>query len=116
MATETTRILIVEDNPLIAAMMEAMIGDMGYGVVGPMLNLQDGLDHARGDALDFALLDFDLGQGTDATPIAEALSARGVPFAFITAADQRKIRARFAQAPIFAKPVSESELGRILPA
>lgn len=115
MAHSLTRILIVEDNALLALEMEALVEDLGYWVIGPIQNLQDGLDHARADDFEFALLDFDLGHGTDATPIAEALSARGIPFAFTTGSDPGIIRKAFGVATIIAKPVSEGQLMAVLP-
>ena len=115
MATSTTRILIVEDDPLTALLMEAMVEDMGYWVIGPMRNLRDGLDHAKYDVLDFALLDFNLGAGTDSIPIAEALSARGIPFAFSTGTAPETVHAAFADAAILRKPVQPSDLERVLP-
>lgn len=115
MPTSVTRILIVEDNPLTAAIMSIMVGDLGYLVIGPTLNLNDGLDHANEDEIDFALLDFDLGNGTDATPIAETLLARHVPFAFTTASDADMLRRLFGQVQVVGKPIREADLRQLLP-
>jgi len=62
-----------------------------------------------------SLLDFDLGHGTDATPIAEALSARGIPFAFTTGTDAAIIHKASGVATIIPKPVSEGQLMAVLP-
>ena len=110
-----TNILIIEDNVLVGLMLQDIVEDLGYRVVGPYLNLHDGLDHASRDDLDFALLDFDLGDGTDAIPIAEALTRRGIPFAFTSGTSPRVIRDFLPGAMIIGKPVTETELLRILP-
>ena len=113
MGRADTYVLIVEDNPLTAAEMENIVQDLGYGVVGPMLNLQDALDAAKIEDLHFALLDFDLGNGTDATPIAEALTTRGVRFAFVTGTNPTVIHALFKSALVIPKPARSSDLASL---
>lgn len=113
--TSPTKILIIEDDVLIRLMLEDIIEELGHRVVGRYLNLQDGLDHASSDDLDFALLDFDLGDGTDAIPIAEALTRRGIPFAFTSETSPQVIRDFLPGAMIIGKPVTQTELMRILP-
>lgn len=115
MVRADTNVLIVEDNPFIAETMGDMVHKLGYAVVGPMLNLNDALDRVKLPNLHFALLDFDLGHGTDATPIAEALTARGVPFVFTTGTNPRVIHALFKLAKVIAKPVGSSDLAGVLP-
>jgi CheY-like chemotaxis protein len=115
MAPALTRILIVEDNQIIAAMMEAMVEDLGYWVVGPSRNLDDGLEHAKDDEVDFALLDYELGEGKTARPIVEVLRRREIPFAFTTGSDPREIRAAFGDVPVISKPVLDAELEAVLP-
>ena len=77
---QSKTVLIVEDNLLIGMMLEQMVFELGHIVLGPYSNLNDGYDHARHDMVDFALLDFDLGEGTDALPIAEVLTSRHATF------------------------------------
>lgn len=107
-------ILIVEDNFLIALMLEQMVAELGHLVLGPYSKLNDGYDHARHDMVDFALLDFDLGEGTDTLPIAEVLTTRRIPFAFVSGNDPVEIWRHIAGAKIISKPVTESELDRLL--
>jgi DNA-binding response OmpR family regulator len=114
MARPTRNVLVVEDDFLLASLLEDTVKDLGYAVVGPYSGLADGLKAARSPDIDFALLDFDLGEGSDSTPIAEALAARGLEFAFMTGTDPEVIRATFAQAIVLAKPVDEQLLGRVL--
>ena len=110
-----TRILIVEDDAITASMMEAIVEDFGYQVVGPSTNFNAALDAAQTDEVDFAFLDFNLGEGQDVGPIANILTDRGIPFAFTTGAAPATIREAFGQTPIISKPVVEEELLDLLP-
>jgi CheY-like chemotaxis protein len=77
------RILVVEDEALVAMMLEDMLADLGCEVVGPAMRLDEGLELARLNGLDAAVLDINLG-GERSYPIADLLDARGVPLAFVT--------------------------------
>ena len=116
MANANRRILIVEDNPLLAQAIADLVQSMGYEVVGPVLNLDEALDRAKREAVHFALLDFDLGNGTVATPVAKTLAKRGVPFAFTSSTDVSVIRKVFQHAVVIPKPVAPADLAKVLPA
>lgn len=78
------RVLVVEDESLVAMLLETILEDMGCTPVGPAANIDDGLKMATdGEHLDAALLDVNVA-GRQVFPIAEALKARGVPFVFST--------------------------------
>jgi DNA-binding NtrC family response regulator len=104
------QILIVEDNAISGLKLREMVDALGYGVRGPYRNLGDGCDHARADKIDFALLDFDLSNWTDALPIAEILTSRHIGFTLATATGTNAIRRHIAGATVVGKPVMESEL------
>jgi CheY-like chemotaxis protein len=76
------RILIVEDEPLIAMMAGEWLEELGHVVVGPAHDLKSALELAEGD-LDGAILDVTLGRESS-YPAADRLRERGVPFAFST--------------------------------
>ena len=78
------RVLIVEDNPILAYDLEDLLGDIGMEGVGPALDLSAGLRLARENALDAALLDIDIGNEL-VWPLASELRARRVPVIFISA-------------------------------
>ena len=78
------RVLVVEDNPILACDMEDLICDAGWEAVGPAMDLETGLDLARNNRLDAALLDIDLG-GERVWPLASELLANTVPIVFVTA-------------------------------
>ena len=77
------RILVVEDESLVAMLLETILEDMGCTPVGPASNVDEGLAMATDEALDAALLDVNVA-GRHVFPIAAALKARGVPFVFST--------------------------------
>ncbi len=77
------KILIVEDESLVAMLLETILEDMGCTPVGPASNIDDGLRFAETEALDAALLDVNVA-GRHVFPVAQMLKDRGVPFVFST--------------------------------
>jgi CheY-like chemotaxis protein len=110
-----TRVLIVEDDAVVASMMEGIVEDIGHQIVGPAFDFKSALRLANIDEVDFALLDFDPGGGLNAAPIANTLAQRGIPFAFTTGRCSAIIRTLFADTPIVSKPVDDDELLDLLP-
>lgn len=107
------RILVVEDEFLIAVDTEEVLIEMGYEVVGPALTLADGLEAAERGGIDAALLDVNLTEGTS-RPIAELLTARGVPIAYATGYGASIQHMDFPPGPVLSKPVSERDLAATL--
>ena len=107
------KILVVEDNFLVADVLCEGLRDIGCEIVGPAPNLERGtkLVDAIGDEhLDGALLDVNLGDGFS-FPIAAKLRERGVPFIFLTGYDDRRIvPGEFQTAPRLAKPCNIAQL------
>jgi DNA-binding LytR/AlgR family response regulator len=77
------RILIVEDEFLLAMELEALLEQRGCLVLGPVSSVRNALAALDGEQPELALLDVNL-KGERATPVAAALQARGVPFVLIT--------------------------------
>ncbi|UIJ44190.1 response regulator [Sphingomonas cannabina] len=73
------RILVVDDEPFIAMMLEDILGDLGCAVIGPALDLGEAEALARGAAIDAAILDVNLGNRTSHS-IADLLRERQIPF------------------------------------
>lgn len=98
------RVLIVDDETVIALELEFAIGDAGAVVVGPAGNLDDALELAQSEVLSAAVLDVRLG-GQTIEPVAQALAERGVPFLFYSGQVLNDaIRARWPTAAYVAKP------------
>ncbi len=108
------RILIVEDEPIVAMDMAETVRALGYEVFGLAPSLAKGLDLLKGRSPDLAIVDADLG-GEASTPIAEELSRRGVPFVMVTGYDDvPALSEGGARLTVLSKPISERELGRTL--
>lgn len=104
------RILIVEDQALVALDLQATLEERGAAVVGPCLGAGEAADAIRGDGepLDAAILDADLG-AEDVLSLADRLLDRGVPLVFHTdRADLSHLGARYDRAVTLLKP-SRSE-------
>jgi CheY-like chemotaxis protein len=109
------RLLVVEDEYLIAAALERALEDHGAEVVGPAGSVEGALRlvEAEGDRLDGAVLDINL-RGERVYPVADVLAARGVPFVFLTGYDAQVIPDTYAGVPRSEKPVSTALLARTL--
>ena len=107
------RVLIVEDEAMLAIALEQDLIDAGYAPVGPFRNLESARRAAAGEAFDIAILDINL-NGERAYPVAEDLSERGIPFFFLTGYGAESIPEAFRDCPRLAKPYDPSSLDRIL--
>lgn len=107
------RILLAEDEMMVALDIEMALEDAGAEVMGPVDDLEAGLRLVRGNVeIDAAVLDIDL-HGADVFPIAEALHARGVPFLFHTGHGSREdLKRRFDGVPVCIKPVLAEDMVR----
>jgi DNA-binding response OmpR family regulator len=105
-------VLIVEDEVLVAMMMEDILLEQGCTpqVAGEERQALACIDGGRFDA---AILDVNL-NGAASFPIAEALKARGVPFAFSTGYDERMLREDFGDQPVIRKPFLPDKLLDVL--
>jgi CheY-like chemotaxis protein len=105
------RVLIVEDEALLALELELAFGDEGAEIVGPALSLSHGVMLVEATAeIDCAVLDVDLG-GRDVFPIAHALEKRGIPFVFHTAhARASTLTTLFPNSETVAKPARPEDL------
>jgi DNA-binding NtrC family response regulator len=78
------RFLIVEDEAMIALLLEDYLADLGYEVAGVADNVDDALAQVQGGGwIDAAILDVNV-RGRSITPVADALKAVGTPFCFMT--------------------------------
>ncbi len=108
------RILLVEDESLIAMAMEETLTDLGFAVVGPIGSQAKAVAAAQREELDGAILDVNL-DGQVIYPVADVLTARDVPFFFVTGYNVGSIDSRYAHIPILQKPIDLQELQRLLP-
>ena len=103
------RVLIVEDEMMIAMDMGDMLAEMGFEIVGPAAWLQRGLELARQESFDLAVLDVNLA-GETSFPIADILRDRGIPFLFATGYGAAGLTKTYAGTTTLQKPVEFSQL------
>lgn len=103
------RILVVEDEMTIALLMEDMLIDLGHEVVGLAMRLPQALQFAKSAEIDLAILDINL-DGRMSFPVADVLSARGVPFIFATGYGQAGLEAPYKASTVLSKPFQMKDL------
>jgi CheY-like chemotaxis protein len=96
-------ILIVEDEPLVAMMLEEWLRELGHQPVGPADTLEKALKIANSESLAAAILDVNL-RGARSDAAAEVLRVRGIPFAFATGDAADAIGEAFTGLPTIKKP------------
>jgi CheY-like chemotaxis protein len=104
-----TRLLVVEDDTIIAMMIEAFLAKLGCEVVAVAASLQDALRKARTLAIDAALLDINL-DGEMSYGVAEVLEARSIPFLFATSYGVKELPKRLAGVTVLPKPFGMQQL------
>ena len=99
------RVLVVEDSPLIATVLEDMLQDLGCTVVGPTGNMAFAVDLAKTEAMDAAIIDLNI-RGGKVYPVAEVLRDRNVPFLLASGYADWTLRDDFKDRPRLTKPYS----------
>ena len=108
-ALEGVRVLIVEDEFLVASLIEDVLESAGCVVSGPIPRVAEALDAVDHETYDAAVLDVNLG-GDRIDPVAAALCRRNVPFVFVTGYTENALPAEFAARPRLCKPFKMAEL------
>ncbi|SFQ07931.1 Response regulator receiver domain-containing protein [Mesorhizobium sp. NFR06] len=98
------RVLVVEDEWLIADDSAATLRRAGHQVVGPAPSVKAALECLSRHEINAALLDVQLFDETSFR-IADQLQDRNIPFAFVTGCDDSKLPVRYAKVPVLQKPV-----------
>jgi DNA-binding response OmpR family regulator len=99
------RVLVVEDEYLLADDLTQILVEHGAEVVGPAATLRDGIRLIEADnRIDFAVVDVQL-QGEHAFALSAALRDRKIPFVFTTGFGERKIPPEYQDVPRLAKPI-----------
>ena len=107
------RILVVEDEAAISLLLEDMLIELGFAVVGPAGRVGAALKHVEADAIDLAILDVNVA-GQPIYPVVEALVGKGVPFVFSTGYGAGGIDQAYRDRPVLQKPFSQADLDRKL--
>lgn len=107
------RVLVVEDEMLVSMLVEDMLADFGCSVVGPAPDFDAAMALANNAEIDAALLDVNVA-GRAIFPVADALKARGVPFAFASGYGAAGVEEDHRGAPVLQKPFRQIDLERAL--
>lgn len=104
------RILVVEDEPLLAMLLEASLSDLGHDVAASAATVEQALITLGKDRFDAALLDFSLGHQTTSAPVARRLREQGTPFYYLSGHVSLQEADLTPDAPLLNKPVDLQEL------
>lgn len=112
--SEPKRVLIVEDEPLIAMMLEDFLEMLGKEMAGTADNCAAAIELVEQGGFDAAILDVNLRGGEQSWPIADALAAAGIPFLFATGGSGDSIAAHHQSRPTLSKPFTMDGVERAL--
>ncbi len=107
------KILVVEDEPLIAMMLEDFLETLGHHVHASCDNLDDALQQCEAGGFDLAILDINL-KGELIWPVASALKAQGVPFVIASGGHVEPPPSEFSDAPLLEKPYTIDRIEPVL--
>ncbi len=113
MALQGAKILLVEDEALVAMLLEDMLADEGCEVVATAPRLAEAIAFAQGLEFDLAILDLNLA-GENTFPVAEALLARHKPFVFATGYGAGGLPPEWRDRPTLQKPFTATDVSRVL--
>jgi two-component SAPR family response regulator len=106
-------VIVVEDETLVAILLEDMLTELGCAVLGTAQRVAKAVDLVRKTTPDAAVLDVNIA-GEEVYPVAEALAARDIPFVFATGYGIRGLDDSWRDRPIVQKPFQVEQLARAL--
>jgi CheY-like chemotaxis protein len=107
------RVLLVEDDSMVATLMSDLLDVLGCEVARTVSRLSDAINAAQTAAVDVAILDVNL-EGRPVYPVADALIARHIPAIFCTGYGRAGIETRYQSMPVLTKPFDLSTLEHTL--
>lgn len=110
------RILILEDEPLLAMLLEESLAELGHEVVASAATVGQALGTIGAVEFDIALLDYTLGDDATAAPVAMRLRNESVPFLYLTGHRSLPLGGDVPIAPLLAKPFTLDQLDEALSA
>jgi CheY-like chemotaxis protein len=107
------KVLVVEDEMMIAMLIEDMLDEFGCKLVGPATSVPRALDLIGKEQVEIAVLDLNL-DGQDTYAIADALQQKNVPFIFATGYGSTGLRQEYGNRPVLQKPFQAKDLENAL--
>jgi CheY-like chemotaxis protein len=108
-----SRILIVEDEMMIALLIEDVLEELGYEMVGPVSKLEAAVKLARDETFDAAILDVNI-RGGDTYPVATILRERGIPFVMASGYGGWALPDAFKGQPLLQKPFTAADVKKVI--
>ncbi|HYX04831.1 MAG TPA: response regulator, partial [Reyranella sp.] len=112
-SAQAKRVLVVEDEVLVAMLIEDMLRELGCEIAALSSSLEDAVERARTATFDFAVLDVNL-NGRLSFPVAEVVRSRGLPFVFATGYGAKILAQAPFDVPVLQKPFGREELQRVI--
>lgn len=103
------KVLLIEDEPLVAMEISSCLSDAGCEIVGPAGSVADAFALIEANRIDAAFVDANLA-GDRVDRLAEALAKRGIPFIFVTGYGRERLPLEFRDTPIIGKPFTLEQL------
>lgn len=103
------QILVIEDEALVAMLVEDALLDSGFGVIGPARSVAEALELLEAEQPAAAVLDLNLG-GENSLAVADALQARGIPFLVATGYGSAGLPQTHRHVPVLPKPYDPADL------
>ena len=107
------RVLVVEDEALVALQLEDMLSELGCRVVGPASRIGQGLDLLSTETVDAAVLDLNVA-GELVYPVAKSLADQGLPFIFVTGYGASGVAPDYRDRQILQKPILLGQLRKAM--
>jgi len=104
------KVLVVEDEPLLAMLLEESLVELGHEVAGSAATVEQALATLDGGEVDFALLDYSLADETTAAPVAARLRGAAIPFVYLTGHRSLPLGEGIPKAPLLNKPFTLDQL------
>ncbi|WP_242116233.1 response regulator [Sphingomonas lacusdianchii] len=112
--TSPARILVVEDEPLIAMMLEDFLDLLGRTVTGTADSVASAMAAVDQGGIDAAILDVHLRAGEKSWPVADKLAAAGIPFVLATGGSGDMIEPGHRDRPVLSKPFTMDAVEKVL--
>lgn len=112
-AASSLQILVVEDESMVAMMIEDMLEDLGHKVIATSGRMPDASKLVSDSSADLAILDVNL-NGEETYSLADSLAARQIPFIFATGYGASGIKSEWSGVPVLQKPFQSRELAKAI--
>lgn len=104
------RILVVEDEPLLALLLEQSLAELGHELAGSAATVDQAMAAIERGPVEFGLLDYSLGAEATSVPVARLLAKSGIPFLYLSGHRSLDEEGDIPRAPLLTKPFTLDQL------